>query len=142
MNNVANFNHRFCTDYFLSLVITECSSSNASHYWYWYSLHWLGFSNTWYIILFLIGGMYITLGDCKIKLLTMKLLVVLVAVAVKPITLTVSGMMLRISFKCEYSVLNFSPLSEIHIGFAISVLIYFMNLPFFYAMCLIKHEAN
>ena len=86
--------------------------------------------------------MYITSGDCILKLLIMKLLVVLVAVAVKAITLTVSGMMLRISFKCEYSVLNFLPLSKIHIGFTISLLIYFINLPFFDAMCLINHEAN
>ena len=72
----------------------------------------------------------------------MKLLVALVAVAVKAITLTVSGMMLCISFKCEYSVLNFSPLSKIHIGFTILLLIYFMNLLFFDAMCFINHEAN
>ena len=39
------------------------------------------------IIFFLIGGMYITSGDCILKLLIMKLLVVLVAVAVKAITL-------------------------------------------------------
>ena len=31
MNNVANFNRRICNDYFLSLVITECSSANVEH---------------------------------------------------------------------------------------------------------------
>ena len=34
MNNVTNFNRRICNDYFLSLVIIECSSANVSLYWY------------------------------------------------------------------------------------------------------------
>ena len=56
--------------------------------------------------------MYTTPGDCMLKLFIMKFLVILLAVAVKFITFTVSGIKLRISFKCEYSVLNFSPLSK------------------------------
>ena len=78
-------------------------------------------------------------GDCILKLIVMKLLVALVAVAIKASTLTVSGMMLHISFKCEYSVLIFHPYQKYISNVQFHL---FHELTIFYAICLINYEAN